>query len=297
METSKFFSLLAYRFFGNFIVPYENSKSFAVLALNLKKARIQMILAEYLSAILLVSILLFTLSLPLFYFILSFVMLLPAVPAILFTVLLAFLLGIVGIVVGWVYPSGEISGRASKIESEMPYAVAHMATIAGTGSPPETIFRLLARFKEFKEVSTECEEVVRDFEIKGYSFVTAVEEVAGRTPSDLFKDLLWGMVTTIRTGGNLSHYLFQKSKSLMESRRREGKSFIGTLSLFDEIYIITFVLGPLLTIVMVLTMSLIGSKYLPIPPRLIMQLLIYVIVPLGSIGSLYVLKQLRPLEG
>jgi len=126
--------------------------------------------------------------------------------------------------------------------------------------------------------------------------INAMEEVARRTPSHAFKDLLWGMVTTIRTGGDLREYLVHKANSLMNSRQRSDRQFIDTLSLFNEMYIVAFVLGPLLLIIMIVIISFIGGAAMPISPELAMQLMVYGFIPISSVGALLLLKKMRPLR-
>lgn len=294
VDFGKAYYLFAYKLFGHYIEPY--SYMLSSMKEDLKRARVNAIPSEYLSAIILSALITFVIAVPITYFTAGLFM--SAYDPFLWIVTfgVGLMSGFGVFVFGYTYPGSVSNERRKHIDAELPYAVVHMATLAGTGSPPQIIFRVLSQFTEFKEVSRECTEIVRDFEVKGYSLINALEEVARRTPSRAFKDLLWGMVTTIRTGGDLREYLVHKSASLMSTRQRSDRQFIDTLSLFNEMYIVAFILGPLLIILMIVIMSFVGGSAMAIPPELAMQVMIYLFVPISSIGALYLLKKLRPMR-
>ena len=89
-----------------------------------------------------------------------------------------------------------------------------MATIAGTGVPPAVIFWSLVEFRRYGEVSRESEKILNDIENFGLDLVQALQRAANRSPSPLFSELLWKMIATIRTGGNLENTCILKDTDL-----------------------------------------------------------------------------------
>ena len=118
------------------------------------------------------------------------------------------------------YPSYMVGELKAELDKNVAFASTHMATIAGTGVPPHTIFQMLGEFKEYGKVADSCEDIARNIRVFGYDTISAISEVAQRTPSHIFKDLLWSIVAGVRTGGDLRGMLLAKSKGLMEDQRR-----------------------------------------------------------------------------
>src|SRR3989338_717722 len=296
MTFVKQYMLFSYKLFGKYIPPYE--KTFTDLAGDLDRVRINAILPEYISTIIVSSLLCFFIALPAFHTIL-FLFLGKAIPLLavaLITIFAAVTFGGMVFILLYSYPKFLLSEYSRSIDAALPYAAAHMSTIAGTGTPALSIFKVLANFKEFGELSNECGDIVRDVELLWFDFLTAVERTARRTASVKFRDLLWGLITTIRSGGDLRLYLIQKADTMLEEHRRTIREFVNTVGMFSEIYTTIFIAAPLLVIIMVATMAILGGKSLPINPATMMVLLIYVFIPFGSILSILALKGMKPQE-
>lgn len=295
MATVKDYMLFSYNLLGRYVRDYE--KNFRGMAVDLEKSRINAILPEYVSTIFLTTIISFFLFLPLDHLLFSLFM--PDSPAavVAFTVVFA-TFGLTGatFMVLYYYPKFVIAEQKRSIDGALPYATAHMSTIAGTGAPPISMFKVLVGFREFGELSNECGDIVRDVDLLGYDLLTALERTARRSPSDKFRDLLWGIITTIRSGGDLRTFLIEKSTDLLEEHRRTIREYTNTVSLFSEVYTTMMIAAPLLVVIMAATMSIIGGKGLPVTPAAIMMLTIYVMVPVGSILSILYLKGAKPQE-
>ena len=53
----------------------------------------------------------------------------------------------------YTYPLSVIQRRKSDIEANIPFALVHMAAIAGSGAPPRTVFKILSTYKEYGELA------------------------------------------------------------------------------------------------------------------------------------------------
>ena len=290
MIATKKYSLLAYQLFNSQVgrlMPYFKS-----LKIVLQKANLGVALDEYISS-----------------FILTSFVVVPGVALILLLYFATFLkAGILGLIVAelvgialtegaifivyLIYPHYRVNNLKDALDKHVAFAGTHMATIAGTGVPPHIMFQMMGQFDEYGEVATECRKISQNISIFGYDTITAISDVAQRTPSHKFKDLLWSIVATIRTGGNLRTMLMSKSKTLMEEQRRIEAKYVETLSLYAEVYSTVFVAGVVMMFVLVAIMGILGG--LPVPVKLVLQVTTYIAVPLGSIGFIFMIESSKP---
>src|SRR3989344_4705056 len=127
------------------------------------------------------------------------------------TVLFAALIGIgltvVCGVIFAVYPATVVSKRSHQIKNDLPFAIIHMSTIAGSGAEPMAMFKLLLNANEYKGLDSDVKRIVNYVNLFGYDLSTALKTVASTTPSKQWKDVLTGITTTIESGGSLKSYL------------------------------------------------------------------------------------------
>ncbi len=89
-----------------------------------------------------------------------------------------------GFLIFYSYPSVRIWERQRKIDAQLPYAIGWMSSLAGVGVIPYHIFKKLAEAEEYYgEVSREGRRLVRDVELLGFDFITALRNLAEITPS------------------------------------------------------------------------------------------------------------------
>lgn len=266
--------------------------SFKQLHSDLRQAGMGMMLREYLSVCFFTALLTALLS---FSASLSVLMLLGktlAVALVLSVIITAAAsLGI--FILAMEYPATKAAERKRDIDNNLPFATLYMNTIAGTGSPPYTIFRLLADFKEYGEVSKESQKIVEAVEVMGQDIEVSLQRTAETTPSNNFRDLLWSMITTIVRGGDLKILLQQKSALLMEDYRRRMEEYTNDLSMYVEVYITLVIVGSIFSIVMFTIMgSISGFASL----RAIQEVMVYVFLPLASTVFIVLLKLTSPVS-
>ena len=119
---------------------------------------------------------------------------------------------------------------------------------------------------------------------------TAIEKAADRTPSTAFRELLWGMKSTITTGGNLQAFLVEKSNSSMADYRRFLDKFVDRLSILIEIYITAVIVGSIFFIIMGVIMGLMGGGN----TLTLVRLVIYIGIPIISIMFMIMISGLSP---
>jgi len=163
----------------------------------------------------------------------------------------------------YIYPGLIMKSRGSKIRDTLPFATMYLSTLAGTGTSLPEIFKNLAEVDEYGEVSKEAEKISRDIETFGMDVSEALERAANRTPSEDFKELMWGINHVITTGGSLQEFLQQRSNKLMDDYQRRIEEFSEQLSLLVEMYITLIIVGSIIFTSMSAVMSSFSSSISP----------------------------------
>lgn len=288
----KSFSGLAFRFFGRHLEPQV--KHFDSLKPDLLKANLELSLTEYVYVMVLGCLLAFVVVFPVLV-ILTALLVRNAALAFLFsfTASIFATLGVFFFFYTW--PAFVAGRRRKRIEAALPFAATYMATVAASGAPPPAMFRVLAEFREYGEVSREAEKISRDVTAFGMDLVSAIRKTAGRTPSPELKEMLWGLDTVITTGGNVSNYLHEKARLYMEEHRRRLQVFSQTLSVLIEVYLTLILVGSIFFVIMTALMSIFGGGA-NLFISFLQFMIIFVILPVVSIGFIILLKLIAPSE-
>jgi archaellum biogenesis protein FlaJ (TadC family) len=113
------------------------------LSENIKKANMNILTETYVATIFFSTILSFVAS----FFIVGMLLFLS------FSILSVFWLPIaipvLTFVIIYYYPNAEKSSLAKNIDQELPFAVIHMSSIAGSGIEPSKIFQIIGLSKEY----------------------------------------------------------------------------------------------------------------------------------------------------
>jgi flagellar protein FlaJ len=258
----------------------------------MRRSRLYLTLEEYLSTAFFTTLLIFPIVVTAIFIVFGILYAVTPVVALLFSIIAA--LAVCAAVAGafFIYPSYRVDGIKRDIELNLPYATTHMATIAGTGVPIYMVFKMVAEFKEYGELANEFGKISRDIEVFGSDVTSAIEQSAADTPSPHMKELLWGVVAVLRSGGDLRRLLVEKAESFMDAQKNLEKQYLDSLSLLAEMYTTIFVAGPILFVVMITVMGSMGN--LGLPTQLILSLVIYVLIPIASVGFIILIEGSKP---
>ena len=227
--------------------------------------------------------------------VLYFVLQTPLFPSILFGVGGGLFAGVLTVIGFYIYPIYRADIIKRNLEDNMAFATGYLAILAGAGVPPNSMFRSLSRIPQKLAIIDESRIITRDVELFGTDIITALETASKRTPSEKFKELLEGLIATIHSGGNLMTYLLQRSRQGMKFKRIALRKFSDTLGMLSEFYVTLLVAGPLIFVVMLAVMAMLGGTGLGImSPTLLLMLLTYMGIPVGSIIFLIVLDAVTP---
>ncbi len=285
-----YYSRTAFRFLGG----YSESVSifFPDLKQDLKKARMKTSAQEYISTSMLTTFLVFLLEVPILSYIFGTVF-----RSFLFSFITGFttsvLLSIVIFVLFTKYPKTVISERSKKLDDSLPFASLYLSSIAGTKLPLDKVFKIFAKFSKYGEITEEVNLINKDITMFGFDMHTALERAVDRSPSKNFKELLWGILSTSVSGGDVSIYLREKADGLMQDYRRKLSEFAKEIMLFTEIYLTAIIVGAIFFVILTSIFSgissTIGSNII-----LLQALIIFIFLPLTSLAFIILIKSSTP---
>jgi len=196
------------------------------------------------------------------------------------------LAGSITFLVFYIYPIQKTNSIKNSIETDLPFALAHMSAIASSGIPPEFMFQLLTDFKEYRHIAEHANLIVRNIRTFGMSSTSAMENVAQRTPSANFKQILDGIVSTIEKGGNLIDYLNGMSEKAMFDYRIKRENYLKMLSTYADIYTALLVAAPLMMLAVLGIMNIIGGQVLGLSVNEVIYLITWIVLPLMNTAFL-----------
>lgn len=276
-------------------IAKSHLSSFEDLRGDLSKANIRLSLTEYLSIASMTTTAAFALIFPLLLLITYLIPSFSLIMGILFSFTMSIFFCMVVAFFFYIYPSMRVRSRAKKIDHSLPFATTYLATVAGSNAPPSMMFKVLSDFKEYEEIAKEAERIRKDVELLGMTILEAVGKAAKQSPSEKFKELLWGMSTTIRTGGDLPAFLHNKAEAYMRDYRRELNQYSKTLSTFLEIYLTLIIVSSIFFIIITTIISAFGVSEAMGSLMAVSQFsVIFIFLPVISLGFIYLLKKISP---
>lgn len=267
---------------------------FKGLDLNLQKSGLRVSFKAYVSLTVFTAVLLLVSALAMIPSILFFGLGAPLMPSFMFGIgggLFACAFSIIGF---YIYPVYRADKVKRDLEDELPFTTGYMAILSSAGVSPEKIFHSLSNLTPTLAITNEARNIVRNINLFGLDVISALEETSRRTPSERFREMLEGFISTIHSGGNLAHYLREKSMQYMKLKRISLRKFADTLSILSEFYVALLVTGPLLFVIMLAVMSMLGGGLGALGPDILLNILTYIGIPLGSIMFLIILDAVSP---
>jgi len=163
------------------------------------------------------------------------------------------LLPLLVILFGYAIPKIMAHDRAQKLDLEVPFAGTYISVMATGGLSPYASLRKLKECRLLPNISKAIEDIEVDVEIKGLDPVSAMEHSAQSLPSKDYKELMLGYASTMRTGGDVLHYLFVRTETMFKDLALKVKSFGERASMLMETYVTLSILMTLMLTVMFMT--------------------------------------------
>lgn len=198
----------------------------------------------------------------------------------LFTALLAY-------VFRWQLPASNASVRSQGIEEGLPRTTAFMYALSRGGMEFPQILRALAENREvYGEAANEMNVAVREMDMFGRDMITALRRMARRTPSDQFKTFAENLTSILQSGSDLPTFFRDQYERFREEQAERQEEVLELLATIAEMYVTVLVAGILFLITILLVFGLLIADTL-----MLLQLMIYLMIPLGNAGFALILQQ------
>ncbi len=201
---------------------------------------------------------------------------------------------VISVFLFYYYPEMKIKERRRSINTNLPFAIDHIASVTASGVPPASMFRLIAQAKEYGEVSLEIAKISNFIDIFGYDIITSIRSVSATTPSEEFKEFLEGFLSTIETGGSLKNYLRQKSEETMRQYSLERQRYLESIAIYSDIYTGLLVAAPLFFVSALSLVSMLGGKVGGIEVDSLVAIGVYAVIPAMNILFVVFLELNQP---
>lgn len=177
-------------------------------------------------------------------------------------------------------PRRLVAARRSEIDLGLPSAITFLYAMTGGGVDIITAIRSLADEDEvYGEIAAEFSQIVREMDLLGADFQTALARTGDRTPSENLQQFLNNVLGVLESGGDVSRFLEDEIDEQAELALQQQETFIERLGLLSEVFIAAFVAGPLFLIITLLVIGLLGGISV-----LEIVVVIYVVLPLSAAG-------------
>lgn len=186
-------------------------------------------------------------------------------------------------IIMYLYPVYLSSELSRKLESDLIYTLGYMSILYTAGIPVERIFASLAIIGDIYNVKPSALNIVKSVEFLGLNILDALDSEADRTRSKIYQSFLRGMITVVKSGGDLKSYMLSFSEKVFSKYRYSIENLTETLDFLSEFYLTLFVVMPIVVVVVAVLIGLAGGYIGPLTPRQLIDLTIYVIVPFASI--------------
>ncbi len=288
MAKKKFFSGFGVKYFDISFPEYSKKLKKTILKSNLELVYdVYLGKIIFLSALIFIALLAAMISLILFFTFDIFITILLLVVVPLFS-------GIVAFLIGFYYPSIILRQGSGNIESNMPFAINHMAAVVSSGAKPSAMFEFLSNNKEYGLISKEAGYIFRNIKLLGMDMTTAIREVAERTPNKKFSEFLFGLINEIKGGGDLKDYINKTAENALFDYRIRREKYLTLLSNYADIYIAVLIVAPLFFIAILSVMSMVGGQIGDFGIGSLMEIGVYAVLPLLNIIFLIFVHATQP---
>jgi len=194
-------------------------------------------------------------------------------------------------IVFMITPSMKAGERASALEREMPFASAYITVMATGGISPYMSIKRLSKVDLMPGMQREAREIMRDVEIFGIDPLSALEHASETHPLDIYRDFVSGYASTVITGGDISHFLEEKTHDIFKARSMRIKAAAERLGMLLESFIIVVVLMSLCFYIL-FSVDAIYSTGISMYSSLLMYTFIF--APMLSIIFIYLAHDMQP---
>jgi len=158
---------------------------------------------------------------------------------------IAAMLPIAIIVIGMLMPKMFASNRMSELKIEIPYASMYISVMVSGGLSPFESFLRMRNMSLLPNMQDEVSRIETIVMSTGIDPVSAMEQAAKAVALKDYNELLLGYASSVRTGGDTLHYLFNQTHSMFRRLATTVKAKGETAAMLMETYTIVGILGVL----------------------------------------------------
>lgn len=180
----------------------------------------------------------------------------------------------------WQLLEQKANARAREINATLPRTVAFIYALSRSGmSFPKVMETLTENQAVYGESAREVGIAVREMNVFGSDTLTAIQRMAGRSPSENMEEFGENLASVLGSGRNLSSFLREQYEMYQEEAEAQQEQYLDLLSTFAEVYVTLFVAGPLFFITVLVIVGLVIQDTLTLT-----RIIGYVAIPLASAG-------------
>ncbi|MCK4400661.1 type II secretion system F family protein, partial [Candidatus Bathyarchaeota archaeon] len=155
------------------------------------------------------------------------------------------LLPIVIIIFGMLLPKMFASSRMANLQIEIPYASMYISVMVSGGLSPFESFLRMRHMDLLPNMQDEVSRIETIVMSTGVDPVTAMEQAAKAVDLKDYNELLLGYASSVRTGGDTLHYLFNQTHGMFRRLSTTVKAKGESAAMLMETYTIIGILGVL----------------------------------------------------
>jgi len=161
------------------------------------------------------------------------------------------------VALGFIIPKMISSTRMSNLQIEIPYASMYISVMVSGGLSPFESFLRMRKMNLLPNMQDEVSRIETIVMSTGADPVSAMEQAGKEVNLKEYNELLLGYASSVRTGGDTLHYLFNQTHSMFRGLTTKVKAKGESAAMLMEAYTIIGILGVLgLFLVFVVGMSL-----------------------------------------
>ncbi|MBN2335789.1 type II secretion system F family protein [Candidatus Bathyarchaeota archaeon] len=149
------------------------------------------------------------------------------------------------IMFGVVLPRTFSSNRMSSLQIEIPYASMYISVMVSGGLSPFESFLRMRGMDLLPKMQDEVSRIETSVMSTGMDPVSAMEQAAKTVELKEYNELLLGYASSVRTGGDTLHYLFNQTHGMFKRLTTKVRAKGETAAMLMEAYTIIGILGVL----------------------------------------------------
>lgn len=198
------------------------------------------------------------------------------------------------VLLGYAVPRIMASNRASNLEMEVPFASAYISVMATGGLSPYASLQRLKACSLLPNISKAAKNIELDVRTRGLDPVAAMEKSAEHLPSSEYREMMLGYASTLRSGGDVVHYLHTRTETMFLNLSVKMKEFAHRAGMFMEVFISVSVLVALSLYAVHMTSMAFERFFQGMFSTSSFLLFAYVLLPVISLTFIYLADASQP---